>query len=237
VRVAIHQPQYFPWPPYIHKVMSADVFVYLDVVQFNKNGVQNRNQIKTQEGAAWLTLPVKHHLGQTLAEVQLAESNYGVKHWRTLQANYARTPGFMKWKIELEALLTQPYPLLLDFAVASVDWLLDKLQVETRVVKASTLENVGGQASKLVASICKTLGATTYLTGIGALSYLDANDFDEIQCDILVQKWKPLEYEQAHSEEGFVPDLSTLDLLLNCPYTAREMISYSGGWESHPLNR
>jgi len=217
--------------------MSADVFVYLDVVQFSKNGVQNRNQIKTPDGAAWLTLPVKHLLGQTLAKVQLAESNYGIKHWRTLQANYARTPGFVKWKTELEELLTRPYPLLVDFAIASVDWMLDKLQVETRVVKASALENVSGQASKLVASICKSLSAATYLTGTGALGYLDVSDFEEIHCDLLVQKWKSLQYEQTYPQKGFVPDLSTLDLLLNCPDTAREMISSSGGWERHPLNQ
>ena len=23
VRVAIHQPQYWPWPPYLHKVLAA----------------------------------------------------------------------------------------------------------------------------------------------------------------------------------------------------------------------
>jgi len=217
--------------------MSADVFVYLDVVQFSKNGVQNRNQIKTQEGAAWLTLPIKHHLGQTLAEVQLAESSCGIKHWRTLQANYARTPGFIRWKTELEELLTQPSQLLLDVAIASVDWMLEKLQIKTRVIKSSALEGVSGQASKLVAGICKTLEATSYLTGTGALSYLEVNDFEEIRCDLLVQKWKSLEYEQVYPQKGFVPDLSTLDLLLNCPDTACEIISSSGGWEPHPLNQ
>jgi hypothetical protein len=217
--------------------MSADLFVYLDVVQFSKNGIQNRNQIKTQEGAAWLTLPVKHHLGQTLSEVQLADSNCGVKHWRTLQANYARTPGFKKWKDELEELLTQPYPFLLDFAIASVEWMVDKLEIETRIVKASALEGIHGQASKLVASICKTLDATCYLTGTGAFSYLDINDFEEIKCDLLVQKWKSPTYEQAYPEMGFIPDLSTIDVLLNCPDTAREMIRSSGGWEAHPLNQ
>ena len=45
--VAIHQPQYLPWQPYFAKALASDLFVYLDTVQFQKNGVQNRNQVKT----------------------------------------------------------------------------------------------------------------------------------------------------------------------------------------------
>ena len=37
----------------------ADVFVYLDTVQFEKNSFINRNKIKTPQGVLWLTIPVK----------------------------------------------------------------------------------------------------------------------------------------------------------------------------------
>ena len=32
--VAVHQPNYVPWPGYFHKLAHADVFVYLDSVQY-----------------------------------------------------------------------------------------------------------------------------------------------------------------------------------------------------------
>src|SRR5207244_9328678 len=106
VKVAIHQPQYFPWPPYVHKVMSVDIFVYLDTVQFSKNGLQNRNQIKTANGALWLTVPVRHELGSSIRKTMIADPKALAKHWKTLAINYARTPGLERWRDELQALLS-----------------------------------------------------------------------------------------------------------------------------------
>src|SRR5512137_468969 len=45
--VAIHQPQYLPWLGYFDKMLKADVFCYLDTVQYKKNEWQNRNRIRT----------------------------------------------------------------------------------------------------------------------------------------------------------------------------------------------
>ena len=49
--VAIHQPQYLPWLGYFDKMLKADVFCYLDTVQYKKNEWQNRNRIKTAQRA------------------------------------------------------------------------------------------------------------------------------------------------------------------------------------------
>ena len=211
--------------------MSADIFVYLDTVQFSKNGVQNRNQIKTASGAKWLTLAVRHELGQSIRETQLADTNSTVKHWKTLQANYARTPGFQRWKDELQLLLNQKYRTLDEVAIASTEWMIEKLGFSNKRVKASELSETHGRASELVASICKALDGDHYLTGTGALAYLQLDDFARIDCEVQVQRWRPFMYDQAHSETGFVPDLSTLDLLLNHPDEAAEMIAAAGSWE------
>ena len=93
------------------------------------------------------------------------------------------------------------------------------------------IEGVEGQASKLVASICKALGAKTYLTGTGALDYLELSDFEAIGCDVNVQHWEePFIYRQQWWETGFIPGLSALDLLLNCPDEASDMITSAGSW-------
>jgi len=231
VRVAIHQPQYFPWAPYVHKVLSADIFVYLDSVQFSKNGVQNRNQIKTAQGPLWLTIPVRNHLGQLLKDTKVAEPGATRKHWKTIKTSYARTSGFARWQTELERLLDRDTEFLLEAAIDSTEWMLGKLNVRTERIKASELDGLAGEASKLVASICGALRATSYLTGTGALAYLDERDFAEIGCEIVVQQWKPFTYAQVNGE--FVPDLSTLDLLLNCPDEALNLIEAAGSWNTY----
>jgi len=210
--------------------MSADIFVYLDTVQFSKNGLQNRNQIKTAQGPLWLTVPVKHQLGRSIAETEIADYRATERHWKTVVANYGRTAGFERWRDELQALLTAKSGTLADIAIASTEWILGKLKVQTRRIRASQVPAAQGHASELVASICQALGASQYLTGTGALAYMNPKDFAAIGCGLLVQEWEPINYEQAHRAIGFVPNLSTLDLLLNCPDSAAEMIAGAGSW-------
>lgn len=212
--------------------MSADIFVYLDTVQFSKNGVQNRNQIKTPHGAQWLTVAVKHELGRSIRDTQIADPKSTSKHWKTLQANYARTSGFQRWNDELHDLLNHQWQTLDEACIASTEWMIKKLGVETNRLRASEIPGTHGRASELVASICEALKGDQYLTGTGALAYLEQNDFKRVGCEVQVQRWKPFIYQQAHDEAGFIPDLSTLDLLLNNPDTATEMISAAGSWEA-----
>ena len=210
--------------------MSADIFVYLDTVQFSKNGLQNRNQIKTSQGPLWLTLPVKHQLGRSICETEIAEHRATEKHWKTVVASYGRTAGFERWGNELQALLTTKPGSLADIAIASTEWMLEKLKVQAKRIRASEIPGANGHASELVTSICDALGGTKYLTGTGALAYLNPKDFAAISCEVLVQQWEPIIYEQAHPRNGFIASLSTLDLLLNCPDSAAEMIAAAGSW-------
>jgi hypothetical protein len=105
------------------------------------------------------------------------------------------------------------------------------LGVTTQLLRVSDMSGVEGESSALVASICKALSADTYLTGTGALAYLDANDFGAIDCAVEVQTWQPFEYTQVSSVGQFIPDLSTLDLLLNRPDDAATLIAAAGGWK------
>jgi len=69
--VAIHQPQFMPWLGYFDKMDRADCFVLLDNVQFKKNEWQNRNRIKTAQGAMWLTVPVTYRFPARILEVEV----------------------------------------------------------------------------------------------------------------------------------------------------------------------
>ena len=68
-RVCIRQPGYFPYIGFFKKIESSDVFVFFDDVQYEKNGFDNRNKIRTLEGYMWLTVPVFYKFGQFLNEM------------------------------------------------------------------------------------------------------------------------------------------------------------------------
>src|SRR5580698_9658355 len=54
----ILQPSYIPWRGYFHQIQKADLFIFYDDVNFDKDGWRNRNRIKTAQGTKWLTIPV-----------------------------------------------------------------------------------------------------------------------------------------------------------------------------------
>lgn len=231
MKIAIHQPQYFPWIRYLQKIMSADVFVYLDTVQFSKNGVQNRNQIKTPQGAQWITIPVKQKLGQKIMETEIADQNALSKHVKTLAMNYSQTEGFKRWKEDLENLLNSKPTMLCEIAISSTEWMLNKIGTTTKRVKASELKMGHGEKnSELVAEICAQLNADFYLTGTGALEYMQKEHFTKIGCEVLVQETKDFTYHQTFLQKGFIPHLSALDLILNCPNEAGPLLVKNMDW-------
>ena len=79
--VAIHQLHYLPWLRYLEKIQRSDVFIVLDDIQFNKNGWQNRNKLKTASGPVTLTVPVRARAHQNLSEVRIHnEVDWRKKH-------------------------------------------------------------------------------------------------------------------------------------------------------------
>src|ERR1051325_6353530 len=100
--VARHQPEHMPWLGFFEKLLSADLFVLLDDVQFSRGDFQNRNRVKGQGGAQWLTVPVAPKFPQAINEVEIAGDGWRAKHWKTLRSCYARAPHFDEFAVEFE---------------------------------------------------------------------------------------------------------------------------------------
>ena len=86
--------------------------------------------------------------------------------------------------------------------------------IDTEIILQSEL-NPEGMKSDLITDICKKLKCDTYISGPGALSYLNEVDFRRNNIEIIVLENKTIEYNQYHKEIGFIPDLSTLDFILS----------------------
>ena len=57
--VAAHQPHFLPWLGYLAKVAACDLFVVMDDLQYEAQNFQNRNRVKINHGALWLTVPLE----------------------------------------------------------------------------------------------------------------------------------------------------------------------------------
>src|SRR3546814_6184157 len=95
--IAIMQPTYLPWIGYFGMIDRADIFVFLDSVQFARRSWQQRNRIKTANGPLMLTVPV-HKKGardQTIAEVRIDEqAQFPLTQMRAIEHALQKAPYF-----------------------------------------------------------------------------------------------------------------------------------------------
>lgn len=73
-------------------------------------------------------------------------------------------------------------------------------------------------ASEKIVNLCNEFGATNYLAGSTAYdSYFDQQIFNDNNIRVQIQNWICHSYPQQHTKvEEFIPNLSIIDLLMNC---------------------
>lgn len=233
---AIHQPAFFPWLGYLHKMQSADVFVFLDDAQFEKGGWQNRNRLKGPNGPQWITVPVTGSLGAQINEVMIDRHQYRTdKQVKTVQQLYRKAPAFEEVWPHVEFYLTSKrFTDLAQMGIDIVQWLCGITQTAqtTARIKSSEL-NIGKPgASERLAMICERLDADTYLSGEGALGYLSTKPFEARGIKVLYQHTRVIEYPQRYANIGFMHGLSALDALFNIgPAKTADLIKRFGVFE------
>jgi len=214
--LSAHQPAYLPWLGYFDKIAKADVFVYLDSVQFEKNSFTNRNRIKTPQGPQWLTIPVKMkgHLSNTLRDTEIDLTQpWRARHLKSIAMSYSRAEHFRSGFARLEGLFADQETLLAELCWRQLRFWLDELQIDTRIVRASTLP-ISDTKSDLVLQLCRHFGAQRYISGALGRDYLVAEDFAAAGIELEFQQFTAAAYPQQWGE--FLPNLSIVDAWLNC---------------------
>jgi WbqC-like protein family len=210
----ILQPSYLPWRGYFDLIRRADVFVFYDDVQYDKHGWRNRNRFKTAGGTKWLTIPV-HSAGNVETGLPIHEVRTGGgwarKHLATIQQSYRKAPHYAEVAPLVEELLADPPELLAELTIASTQRLAAELGIDrTRFVRSSQLGITGTRVDRLLA-ILQHLGATHYISGPSARSYIDAAAFERAGIGLEYIVYDYPEYEQLHPP--YDPQVSVLDLM------------------------
>jgi len=216
VIVSINQPAYMPWLGYFERIARSDVHVVLDHVQFEKNSFINRNKIRSKNGVNWLTVPVstKGQFGNlAICNLELAGPiTWKRKHWESLRTSYSRAPFFDHYKLPYQQIYSQEWSGLMPFLRELLKQHVLDLGIKTPLVFSSDIPT-SGHKSGLILDICKSLGATTYLSGLHGQNYIDNKAFIDNGITVEYQDYKHPVYPQAWP--GFEPHLGILDLLFN----------------------
>lgn len=215
--VVVHQPDFMPYLGFFDRLLHADIYVVFDNVQFvaSSRGWTNRDKIKVPGGWKWITVGTKKAPRDSrINEIQIFEDNeWRKRHLNLYYENYRHADYYDEIMPYIEELYDYKCTRMMDFNLESIYMLNKLLDIDVDYVVASEL-NPEGKNNRLIIDIMNKLGTRNYLSGIGARDYFEQSLYDEAGIHVIWQDWTPPVYKQQF--DGFIPYLSSIDLLFNC---------------------
>jgi hypothetical protein len=216
MKVVIHQPQYFPYPGFFHKLSMADLFIIMDNTQYDKR-FTNRNKIISTSDSIWITVPInKKQKFSPNREVEINNSiPWKKNHWNKINHAYKNSKYFNLYEKYLENIYQREWNHLYELNLETLKKTIEWLGLKIKIVQESELKISGNGTEKLV-NCCKEVGADTYISGRGlpGKKYLDESLFEQNSINLVYQDYTPLPYEQKLST-SFIPNLSIIDMICN----------------------
>lgn len=226
--VAIHQPNFFPWLGYFRKIAKADLFIFLDNVQFprtSKGTWINRVKVLIGGEGRWITCPIRRNESiQSIKQVHIAdEPRWRSKLLHTLKTNYGRAPYFDEVFEFIEIQILNPSDLLANYNINFIKNLSNYIDLHKEFILASTVKEAYNytcsndeqmKGSALLSDLCTAVGGGVYLAGDGAGGYEDPSVYLRAGIELRKSGFVCKPYPQI-GNSSFVPGMSVLDALFN----------------------
>lgn len=217
--VAIIQSSYLPWRGYFAIMRAVDTFVLLDDTQFTRRDWRNRNRIRSGGEPFWLTVPVesKNRYTAKIEDMTVASPDWGTRHLSSIHEAYAGTPGHDDLCETLAPLLSEGISnRLSEVNAVLLAAVAQLLHVSPRVVWSSEYPSDGVRGDRIL-DLCLAIGATHYLSGPSAASYLDLEAFSAAGIAVEFADYALPTYEQRKRGRMLAPEprLSIIDTIAN----------------------
>lgn len=228
-KVVILQSSYIPWKGYFDLVNDADIFVFLDDVQYTSRDWRSRNKIKTKDGAQWLSVPVGNNRDKLINEVSINDGNWQVKHLKRIVSSYSKSAYFDELaSIINDIYIEHEWDNLSKMNQYIVKKLANALSISTTFIDSSALDSAGKNQFKLL-EIAKLMNADEYISGPSAKSYLSEDLFKDEKIKVT---WKEYDNYPLYNQlyPPYEPHVSILDLIASVGIKAAPY--YIWGWRS-----
>ena len=224
--IVVSQPTYLPWLGYFRIMKEADVFVFLDSVQFERRSWQCRNRIKSVKKWIWQTVPTHSKHGTFIKDVEIDNTKpWQRQHWNALRTCYGKAPYFDLYAPFFRSVYEAKWTKLASLNIYIIKYLLSQLGLSPSFLKSSDLKAKGAKTSLLL-DICTMLDADRYVSTIGSKEYMQKDEAEKLFKDrgITLEffEYKHPVYPQLFGD--FVPYLSVVDCLFNCGPKSAEII-------------
>ena len=124
--------QYFPSYTYFNNLGSFSNCVFEQYDVHLKTSFCNRCTIVGSNGPLMLSIPLAGGRNQKrpLKDVRIDyRENWQVKHWKSIQSCYNRSPFLNHFREDLTILYSRKHDFLLDWNLRCIDWVCDRLSI------------------------------------------------------------------------------------------------------------
>lgn len=218
MKLASHQPYFFPYIGYFSLISAVDTFIFFDISQFNRQSWMNRNRILNNDyNWQYIIAGTQHvHFKAMLTECQLREGlDWKNKILAQLQHYKNKAKYFSETISFISELLFETEIYLADFNVKSTIAISKKLNIDTVIYRYSEIISLVDKADRgnlWGMNFCKALGADTYINAPGGVSLYSVNDYIEAGIKLGFIQHNLTAYSQ--NNENFIPGLSIIDVLM-----------------------
>lgn len=225
-KAAIVRSNYIPWKGYFDVIAAVDEFILYDDVQFTTRDWRNGNQLKTPQGAEWLSVAVGKNARRPIRKVELHDQRWQARHWRALELNYQRAPFFEEIAAWLKPIyIEQTHRRLSSLNRELIEAICAYLGLATRISSSWDYHYEGERSERLV-ELCARVGASENVSGPSARAYLDEAPFR--RAGIILSWFDDSNYPSYPQPWGeFVHQVTVLDLLFNCGAEAPHYMKYA----------
>lgn len=220
--VAIHQPNFFPWLGFFHKMAHCDKFIILDHVTNRPNDAiyTKRVTIVCNNQEYWLTVPIAKPKGiefLPINEMKVVNDGFEKKQLKTIEMNYKKTPYFQKYFPLFEVFYKHASPYIAERNLEVIKHIAKELNIDTPIYLSSAIPSTAA-ATQLLVQLVKAVQGDVYLHGSAAVSdtgYQQNDLFFENGIGLVPQQFKHPVYTQYNNKGPFVFGTSIMDALMN----------------------
>jgi hypothetical protein len=221
--VVISQPRYLPVIPYLQRIHNSDIFVFLDNVQRQARGWENRNKILINCYEKWLTIPVSSSSREKINKAKISGTEWIEKHKKTIYFTYKKAPYFDAKILEdyysgIEEVLKKTNFSYRDTLIQFIKNLCQIFDMKCNFELASELVGDGLKGNENLLRICEKVGADIYVSGANGRVY-GVKEYFEKRSKIKVKFHipSPIVYKHFNCKE-FRPNMCFFDVVFNIGY-------------------
>ena len=220
--IAVMQPYLFPYLGYYQLAFHADEFVFLDDVNFIRQGHIHRNQIDLRGSAHRFTLPVREaSQNRHIRDHVFADDSDAVL--ALIRQAYRKHPQFASAFPVVEKVLSQRDRNVAHVTALSIRAVFEYLGLARRFLSSGELPNAPALSGQdRIIDICLARGAVQYTNAIGGKALYSRADFAGRGLELRFLVPGDVVYRQPHAH--FVASLSMIDVMMCC--SPAEIVSF-----------